>query len=104
MSPASRRVQSSTLLSALLAPLLLAGAAAPVIAQMGRSGSPAATALPAPPTGGPTVRVLLAAGSSWDLPSQVLPLRLLNARQQPLRLLAPEERLRLTATSAGVVA
>lgn len=105
MSPASRRVQSSTLLSALLAPLLLAGAAAPVIAQMGRSGSPAATALPpAAPTGGPTVRVLLAAGSSWDLPSQVLPLRLLDARQQPLRLLAPEERLRLTATSAGVVA
>jgi stage II sporulation protein D len=104
VSPAPRRVQPPALLSALLAPLLLAGAAAPVIAQMGRGGSQTTTALPAAPTGGPTVRVLLAAGSGWDLPGQAFPLRLLNSRQQPLRLLAPEERLRLSATSAGVVA
>ncbi len=101
MSPAPRRIQSSALVSALLAPLLLAGAAAPVIAQMGRTGH---QALPAAPTGGPTVRVLLAAGSSWELPVQVFPLRLLDGRQQLLRLLAPDERLRLTTSAAGVVA
>lgn len=101
MSQAPRRVQSSTLLSALLAPLLLAGAAAPVIAQMGRSGG---QSLPAAPAGGATVRVLLAAGSGWDLPGQAFPLRLLDERQRPLRLLAPDERLSLRATGAGVVA
>lgn len=84
-----------------MAPLLLTGAAAPVIAQMGRTGP---QTLPAAPTGGPTVRVLLAAGSSWPLPAQAFPLRLLDGRQQPLRLLAPEERLRLTTSAAGVVA
>ncbi|WP_231597250.1 SpoIID/LytB domain-containing protein [Synechococcus sp. CBW1004] len=101
MSPAPRRVQSSTLLSALMAPLLLTGAAAPVIAQMGRTGL---KALPAAPTGGPTVRVLLAAGSNWALPAQAFPLRLLDSREQPLRRLSPDERLRLTTNAAGVVA
>lgn len=101
MLPALHRAQPSTLLSALLAPLLLAGAAAPVIAQMGRSG---AQSLPAAPVGGPPVRVLLASGSGWDLPAQVAPLRLLDGRQRALRLLAPDERLSLSSSAAGVVA
>ena len=101
MSAAPRRPQSSPLLSALLAPLLLAGAAAPVIAQMGR-GAP--QVLPAAPAGGPTVRVLLASGSSWDLPGQALPLRLLDGRQRQVGLLAPDERLSLSAGATGVVA
>ena len=84
-----------------MAPLLLTGAAAPVIAQMGRTGP---QALPAAPTGGPTVRVLLAAGSNWALPAQAFPLRLLDSREQPLRRLSPDERLRLTTNAAGVVA
>lgn len=87
--------------SSLLAPLLLIGAGAPVIAQMGRTGSPSLAAAPA---GGPTVRVLLASGSSWDLPGQAFPLRLLDDRQRLLRLLNPDERLSLNATAAGVVA
>lgn len=101
MFPAPRRVQPSALLSALLAPLLLAGAAAPVIAQMGRSSG---QALPAAPAGGPAVRVLLASGSGWDLPGQAFPLRLLDGRQRLLRLVAPEERLSLSASASGVVA
>lgn len=101
MFSAPRRARSSALLSALLAPLLLGGAAAPVIAQMGRSST---QTLPAAPTGGATVRVLLAAGSSWDLPTQTFPLQLRDGRQKPLRLLTPDERLRLSTSGAGVVA
>jgi len=50
------------------------------------------------------VRVLLAAGSSWDLPAQTVPLQLRDGRRQPLRLLTPDERLRLSTSAAGVVA
>ena len=97
-----RRSRSSTLLASLLAPLLLTGvAAAPVIAQMGRSGE---QVLPLAPAGGPPVRVLLASGSGWELPAQRFSLRLLDGRDRLLRLVSPDERLSLRAGGSGVVA
>jgi len=102
--PAPRRVQPSPLLSALLAPLLLAGAAAPVIAQLGGGNGQGSPLLPAAPAGGPSVRVLLAAGAGWELPGQAFPLRLLDAQRRPLRTLAADERLSLSSSPAGVVA
>ena len=100
MFHAPRRLQSSVLLGALLAPLLLSGGTAPVIAQLVDA---VIQPLPAAPTGGPMVRVLLAAGSGWDLPIQPVPLRLLDGRQRLLRLLAPDERLNLSADPSGVL-
>ncbi|MFM7313059.1 MAG: SpoIID/LytB domain-containing protein [Cyanobium sp.] len=83
----------------MLAPLLLIGVAAPVIAQ--RLGSPASS-LPAAPQGGPPVRVLLGHGSAWELGAQPLRMRLLDGQGRPLRTLAMGERLTLSGSPAGV--
>jgi len=99
--PAPRRLQPSTVLASLLAPLLLGWAALPVIARMGPNE---ARAVQAAPTGGPQVRVLLAQAPSWELDSQPVPLRLLDAQQRPLQILERGERLRLSAAAAGVLA